>query len=294
MKICIVGSGVVGQATGRGFLAKGRNVTFSDINPAVIQKLRQEGHAAFTIEELNSSDDFDYDVTIFTVSTPTVNGEVKLDYLKAAAADLGKRLAKTSKYHLAVVRSTVPPGTTENLLLPIIEEHSQKKVGRDFGLCMNPEYLREVSAKEDFAKPWIIVFGEHDQRSGDMLEKVYEGFTCPIHRISIAEAELQKYVHNLFNAAKIAFFNEMRDVAKKSGINPDRVFRLVAQSAEAMWNPEYGIRDFGPFQGSCLPKDTRGFLTWAEKNGWEMPYLRAAVETNEALFLKKLYQQTNL
>jgi UDPglucose 6-dehydrogenase len=279
IKISIIGSGIVGQATGKGFAAKGFDITFIDVNERIIEDLRSQGYEAYLASDVTSG--LDSDISIFTVPTPTIDGEIKLDYLKQAAKDLGKRIAKMKKYHLAVVRSTVVPGTTEGVVLKLIEKHSGKKVGEDFGICMNPEYLREVSSVEDFANPWIIVFGQYDQRSGDLLEKVYKTFNSPLHRISIKEAEMQKYVHNLYNAVKITFFNEMRRIGKNLKIDTDRVFDITVKSCEAMWNPKYGTRDFGAFSGSCLPKDTQAFFAWAEKKGWDAGLLGSTIEVNK-------------
>jgi len=176
----------------------------------------------------------------------------------------------------------VPPGTTENVLIPILEKHSGKKAGKDFGVCMNPEYLREVSNEEDFKNPWIITIGELDRRSGEMLEEICNHSSCPIVHVSLKEAEIQKYAHNLFNACKISFFNEMRIVCEAVNVDADKVFELVAKSAEASWNQKYGIRDFGPYGGSCLPKDTTAFSAWAkEELENPMPLLKAIIKVNE-------------
>ena len=207
--------------------------------------------------------------------------------MEAAAIDLGKRIAKTKKYHLVVVKSTVVPGTTENLVIKTIEKYSGKKVGRDFGACMNPEYLREKTAYDDTFAPWIILIGEYDKKSGDLLNSVYEGkFNCSIFRCEIREAEMQKYVHNLFNAAKITFYNEMRKIAGQIDVDADKIFKYAAISCEGMWNPKYGIANLGPFDGSCLPKDTEAFLDWAQSNGFDASLLRSVVNVNDTLARK--------
>lgn len=281
-KICIVGSGVVGQATGRGFLSHGFDVVFVDVRPEIIEQLRSEGLTAYTPSELEKLP-VDYQVTIFTVSTPTRDGVIQLQYLKQAAEDCGRRLQKATDYHVIVVRSTVIPGTTEQMVVPAIEKFSGKKAGVDFGVCMNPEYLREKTAVEDFKNPWIIVIGQQDNRAGDVVHHIYSQYSCPIHRLSVQEAEIQKYTHNLFNAVKIGFFNEMRSICQKVGADADTIFARVAESSEGMWNPQYGIRDFGPFDGMCLPKDTQAFWAWAQTKGWEMPQLKAAIDFNNDL-----------
>lgn len=282
IKVCIIGPGVVGQATGKALIAKGVNTAFIGKSEDKVNKLRESGYEAFVWEEMINGN-YDYDITMLTVPTPTRNGKIDLSAMKSSAKEIGKRLSLKTKYHLVVVKSTVLPGTTRNLVGKIIEEYSGKKPGEGFGLCMNPEYLREETAYEDTINPWIIVVGEYDKKSGDMLSGIYKNFESKLYRVSIEEAEMQKYMHNLFNAAKISFFNEMREVGKEMGVDIDKVFKLTAISSEGMWNPKYGIRDRGPFLGSCLPKDTQAFLSWAEENGYDADLLKTVIEVNEKI-----------
>lgn len=281
--ICIIGPGIVGQATGKVFAVKGYDVSFLGGNISKIEKLRKEGFDAYERNDLMDGG-YDFDISMLTVPTPTKNGKINLEAMKSASVDLGKRLAKTKKYHLIVVKSTVSPGTTENLVIPAIEKYSGKKVGKDFGACMNPEYLREKTAYDDTLNPWIILIGKYDKKSGDLLYSVYKDkFNCPIYRCELREAEMQKYVHNLYNAVKITFFNEMREIGKEIGANTGKMFKFVAISAEGMWNSNYGIRNKGPFDGSCLPKDTEAFLHWAEAQGFDTPLLRSVIHVNNTL-----------
>lgn len=283
--VAVIGSGVVGYATGKGILSKGHNVLFVDVNKERVEKIKNDGYQAFTPEEL-AEQSVEPDITILTVPTPTIENKIELKYLKQACTDLGNRLKKYKNYHLVVSRSTLPPGTNREIVTSILEELSDKKLGTDFGLCMNPEYLREVSAQKDFANPWVIVIGQYDEKSGNILADLYKNFKSPIYRTTIEEAEMQKYIHNLYNATKIAFFNEFRDVCKKSGINPNNIFPLVAKSCEGMWNPSYGIKDLGPFMGSCLPKDTQAMSSWALEKGIDVSILDAVIESNKKQFLK--------
>lgn len=280
-KIAIIGSGIVGQATGKGFIAKGHNVIFCDINPETLAKLENQGYKVCPPNLLKQEKDVK--AYFLPVSTPTIDGKLKLDFLESAVANLGAgALKKNNDYCVVVVRSTVPPNTVEGLLIPLLEKYSGKKAGKDFGVCMNPEYLREDSNEEDFKNPWIIIIGELDTTSGEMLDEIYGPHDCPIAHISIKEAEAQKYIHNLFNACKISFFNEMRMICETVNVDADKVFDLVAKSAEASWNPKYGIRNFGPFGGSCLPKDTAAFLAWAKGElGKTLPLLSAVIRRNE-------------
>lgn len=281
-KICIIGSGVVGQATGKALHSRGLNVVFVDINPKVISTLKKEGYKALSFSKL-SEKKYDFDATFLCVPTPTIDGKSDLKIVEEVSKDLGKLLSKQSKYHLVVVRSTVIPGTTENLVLKTIEKYSGKKFGEDLGLCMNAEYLRAQNAIDDSLNPWIIVIGEFDIKSGSMLSEIYKDFDCPLYRIPVMEAEIQKYIHNIFNATKITFFNEMRTVCKQLKLNPENIFPLVAKSAEGMWNPNYGIADLGPFNGVCLPKDTQAFFAWASSLNLKMPLLKETIKTNESM-----------
>ncbi|MBI2051645.1 UDP-glucose/GDP-mannose dehydrogenase family protein [Candidatus Roizmanbacteria bacterium] len=286
LKICIIGPGVVGQAQGKVFALHGYKTVFLGGNQEKTERLRRQGYTAFGRDELFDGT-YNFDISMLTVPTPTINGRINLSALESASADLGKRLAKAKKrYHLVVVKSTVPPGTTEDLVIKTIKKYSGWKLGRDFGVCMNPEYLREATAYEDALKPWVILIGEYDKMSGDILASVYSKFECPIFRCLIKEAEMQKYIHNLFNAAKITFFNEMREIGKQVNVDVEKIFKVTALSAEGMWNPNYGIRDFGPFDGSCLPKDTQAFLEWTKNNGLDADLLEALINVNNAILRK--------
>ncbi len=277
LKIDIVGSGFVGQATGKGLAHHGHSLTFVDTDPSRVAAMRAQGFRATKPEDVS---DVDSDLTMFCVPTPTVNGAFQLDPVYNAVESFAKRLRGHSGYHVAVMRSTVPPTTTREVVIPLIETVSGKTAGRDFGVVMQPEYLREVHAEQDFARPWLILIGELDQRSGDVVDKVYRDFGAPIRRVSLEEAEFQKYVHNSFNAVKIAFFNEMRIVAHAEGWDGEAVLNAVAESCEGIWNPLYGVRDFGPFDGSCLPKDTAALVQWGDQHGFSLGILRAVVTEN--------------
>lgn len=278
--IAVIGSGVVGQATGKGFAHKGHKVMYFDINQELISKLQKEGLHAYTVDAMA---DHPADTYMFTISTPTIDGKIHLDYLKRAAVHFAENVLRHKKDHcLIVVRSTVPPGTTEHTICSLIEKHSGKKAGRDFSVCMNPEFLREHRNEEDFAHPWIIVIGSMDAKSYESMEELYRPYDCPCIRMTLAEAEMEKYIHNIWNGCKISFFNEMRMVCDKAGIDADKVFKTVVKSAESSWNAEYGTKNMGPYGGTCLPKDTEAFLYWTKHHlGITMPLLAAEIAVNE-------------
>lgn len=277
-RIAIIGSGTVGKATGLGFLAKGHDVVFYDVREDVIQDLVQEGYKAKHVDDMDITESV---VFFLVVPTPTENGKINLQYIEDAARSLGEKLKDCPEYRVIVVRSTVLPKTTEDIVAPIVEKYSGKKCDVDFGVAMNPEYLREVNATDDFKNPWIITIGVTDERVKGIMQGIYENFSCPIHYVSITEAETQKYVHNLYNAVKIAFFNEMRLASHYLGIDADKIFAITAESAEAFWNKKYGLRDMGPFDGMCLPKDTQAFYAWSQDKKIDLDLLGGAITSND-------------
>lgn len=278
--ILIVGSGVVGQATGKGFARKGHAVSYVDINPHTIARLRAQGLEAMPIAEVDWSA---IDIVMLAVSTPSVNDQIVLDYIEAAAYDVGLGLAQTARRVTVVVRSTVPPTTVEHRITPILEAASGKRAGAEFGVAMNPEFLRQVSAEQDFARPWITVLGASDHETAAQLDTLYAGFGALIVHCTPTEAEMIKYVNNIYNAVKISYFNEVHAICSQLEINSNLVSAAVARSAESMWNPLYGTRGGVPYGGACLPKDTAAFMSFVRAYGWEHQMLEAAMAVNRNL-----------
>jgi UDPglucose 6-dehydrogenase len=181
------------------------------------------------------------------------------------------------------VRSTVPPTTTMGRILPILERVSGKRVGHDFGVGMNPEFLRQISSEQDFIRPWITVLGVTDRRTAEILETLYAAFGALIVRCTPTEAEMIKYVNNVYNAVKISYFNEVHAICEQLGVDSNLVAATVARSAESMWNPLYGTRGGVPYGGACLPKDTAAFLDFVRQHGWEHMMLEATIAVNQRL-----------
>jgi UDPglucose 6-dehydrogenase len=166
----------------------------------------------------------------------------------------------------------------------MLEERSGKKAGEGFALASNPEFLRAVSAEKDFAHPWMTVIASRDEATLQRMTDLLTPFGGELRTFEDpASAELIKCAHNIFNATKISFWNEMWLVAQRLGVDLDGVASTVAKSAEGSINPKYGIRGGAPYGGMCLPKDTCGFLGFAETIGVEMPLLSAVVEVNDRL-----------
>jgi UDPglucose 6-dehydrogenase len=279
MDIAIVGSGAVGMATGKGLAKLGNKITYVDTLHDKIYALEKAKYEAYTPDQYQS---ITTDITMLCVATPAKNGVLQLDDLRRATREFARRLKTHKKYHVLVVRSTVPPHTTRDVIIPIVQEISGKKAGSDFGVVMQPEYLRTNTADNDFARPWFVLIGELDARSGTTIEKLYSKLDVPIERVSIEEAEFQKYVHNAYNAVKIAFFNEMRIIAKREKWNADAIFHATAESAEASWNPLYGLRDKGTFTNSPLMHDTQALVEWGRAKGYSLSILNSVIVENKS------------
>ena len=280
-RIFIQGSGVVGSATRERYLAAGHEVTFIDTSAARLRELTSRGHDVRP--ELDLSDEPDSFIFL-TLPTPHVGYEYDLRAFTAGSTSVGKALKASPARHTVVVRSTVPPGTTEGLVKPLLEENSGMVAGEGFALAGNPEFLRAVSAAEDFKNPWMTVIASRDPQTVEQLRALLSPFGGDLRTFgNPAEAELLKCAHNIFNATKISFWNEMWLVAQGLGLDLDPIAATVARSAEGSTNPQYGIRGGFPYGGVCLPKDTCGFLGFADGIGVDMPLLRAVVEVNEHL-----------
>jgi UDPglucose 6-dehydrogenase len=175
------------------------------------------------------------------------------------------------------------PGTTRDLLVPALERSSRKTAGHDFAVCYNPEYLRAYAALSDFQSTHFVTIGCSDPNDPAVqrLVVLYSGLgdtACSV--LSYEEAEFQKYVHNCFNAVKISFFNEMRMAAKELAIDPEAGFQITARTAQASWDPQYGITDRGAYAGACLPKDMNAWLAFAEQRTLPLSITHAAYAVN--------------
>lgn len=282
LNIVIVGAGVAGQATGKGLHKKGHTITFVDICQEKLTQLQEQGWSATTIQGVDWQK---VDIVMLTVATPTAGSRIILEHLKWAVQDVGLGLQKTDRYVCIVVRSTVPPTTTEGEIKPLLEKASQKRVGVDLGLAMNPEFLRQRSSEQDFDHPWITVLGVSDPRTEALLRTLYAPFGGMIVVCRPAEAEMIKYVNNIFNAVKISYFNEVHQQCEALSIDSGIVSAVVARSAESLWNPLYGIRGGAPYGGACLPKDTTAFRTFCTEHALPHLMLAATIAVNEQLQL---------
>jgi len=293
MKISIVGCGYVGLVTGMGFAKLGHEVTFVDLDDRKIEAINSGKPPIFEkgIEELMEKNAGKYkatknyesiketDITFICVGTPSKeDGSIDLTFVRSAASETGRVLKEKDEFHVVVVKSTVIPGTTEEVVKPIIEKESGKEAFRDFGLALNPEFLREGKAVEDFFNPDRIVIGVKDERTREVLEELYSPFKCPKLITDIKTAEMIKYASNAFLATKISFANEIGNICKKLGIDVYEVFKGVGLDHRI--NPAFFRAGIG-FGGSCLPKDVRALIAKAEELGEEPKILKAVIEVNE-------------
>jgi UDPglucose 6-dehydrogenase len=275
LKIGIIGAGIVGKASGIGLESKGHDVAFADKNPARLDELKSSGHRVdSSVPDVARFSD----IVMVSVPTPTVSGRTDLHALLSVAEEIGLGLTDSRGYKLVVVRSTVPPRTTRTRFIPALDDASGRRAGRDFGVCFNPEFLREDSALEDFLLPDRIVVGQLDQHSGTMLESLYEPFQKPVVRCTLEEAELAKYVANAFLATKISYFNEIHELCKALGVSSEIVSSIAALDGRI---GRYGTVGGKPFKGSCLPKDVDAFLTFANDLDIRLDVLKAAVTVNQ-------------
>ncbi|MDP9290616.1 MAG: hypothetical protein M3P08_20800 [Thermoproteota archaeon] len=301
--IMIIGSGIVGQANGIGLMKKGHNVIFIDNNPSIISALRSEGLNCYLPTEI-SNYNIDSDISMFCVPTPVMidsrsGGSIDLYPITSSVVHHSRWLRDKKKkenegarkkgynyHHLVVIRSTVLPGTTRNVLLPLLELHSKMKVGKDIGLCMQPEFIRSASGESDFLNPHATVIGEFDKTSGDKLENLYTGFDRngrEIFRTDLDTAEFMKYVQNCFNTTKISFANEMWLLGRKLGVDANFALKMAVAAGEGFWNAHYGSVGGRPYDGVCLPKDIKGFLSFAKENYIDMPLISAVDVVNSRM-----------
>ena len=274
----IVGAGVVGTATGKGLAQHGHAVTFVDTNAERVRQLSSEGLAATAAIDLSGPA-----ATIFLcLPTPSNANGYDLSAFLAGTASVGDAMKGASSFHTVVVRSTVPPGTCDNLVTPLLEHRSGRRAGTHFAIASNPEFLRAVCALEDVLHPWMTVVASKSKRTVERLCEMLSPFGGELRTFpDTVSAELAKCAHNLFNATKISFWNEIWLVARELGIdNIDAIAGTVARSAEGSINPNYGINAGRAYGGACLPKDTLGFLGFARRLGVETPLLDGVIRVN--------------
>ena len=293
MKIVVVGGGYVGLVSGICFSELGHDVTLVEIDPAKVRAIREGKppiyeaglaellqkhanknlHVSQGYESVSSSE-----IVFIAVGTPSQpDGSANLSYIEAASISVGKSLKNNPSYCVVVVKSTVPPGTTDKIVKPAVIIASGK-TEKEIGFAMNPEFLREGRAVEDFLHPDRIVIGSSDSRSGNRIGQVYQGLTAPIIRTGITSAEMIKYASNAFLATKISFSNEIGNICKNLGIDVYEVMKGVGLDTRI--GPLFLNAGAG-FGGSCFPKDVSALISLAKENGENPILLRSVLEVND-------------
>lgn len=298
MRVSVFGLGYVGCVTAACLVRDGHEVTGVDVSPQKVAQINagqspvlepglgdliaeavRSGRLRATLEAQAAV--HESEVSLICVGTPSSrNGSLKLDYIVGVSREIGAALATKQGYHAVVVRSTVLPGTVRETLLPYLEGCSGKHAGTDFGVCVNPEFLREGSAVDDFYHPSLVVIGEFDTCSGDLAQRLYNAVHAPVVRVPLETAEMLKYVNNAFHALKVVFANEIGALCKAHGIDGQEVMELVCRDRRLNISPSY-LRPGFAFGGSCLPKDTRALLYRAKERDVEALLLSAVLSSNQ-------------
>ena len=296
MKICVVGAGYVGLATGVMFGKLGHDISVTDIDASRVKtvnsgrlpfhepplerelaKLVKAGKLKATKDTVGATSEAKF--IFLCVQTPSMpSGRIDIGPLKVAAKSVGKGLKDAGEYKVVVTKSTVVPTTTDSVVKPIMERISGRKAGKDFGLCMNPEFLQEGTALNDSMRPSRIVVGEMDKKAGDMLLKLYAPLKADKIRTDLRSAEMIKYASNVFLATKISYANEIANMCSRVGIDSDPVLKAAGM------DPRIGSLFLKPglgFGGSCLPKDVRALKDLAGSKGYRSRLLTALLAIND-------------
>ena len=302
IRISVLGMGYVGLAGGMGYAKHGFKTIVTATTPSKVENLnkgippfyepeleglvRTEVNRGMLSATLNNLEAIrQSNVTFICVGTPSLpDGSADLGAVEAVAKDIGIAIRDKDGYHVVATKSTVVPGTTENLVLPIVEKYSGKKAGKDFGLVMNPEFLRQGQAVHDSLYPDRIVIGEHDAKAGEVIHKIYRDYKndkeepVPILHVEIKAAELIKYAANSLLATKITFANEFSRICEEFNIDVYEVMKGVGLDFRI--NPMFLNAGCG-FGGSCFPKDVNAIVALAKKIGVETPLMDAVLYTND-------------
>ena len=297
MNVSIFGLGYVGCVSAACLARDGHKVIGVDINPIKLEIINEglspivepgiEDLIAAAVKHGNLSATSDSrtavlesDLSMICVGTPgNRNGSLDLKFIKEACREVGEALASKDRYHIVVLRSTMLPGTMERTVLPALEVYSGKRAGRDFGVAVNPEFLREGSSIADFDNPPFTLIGADDEDAAGPLRKLYSRLKAPLIRIGVKEAEMVKYACNCFHAVKVTFANEIGNICKALGVESHTVMDAFCKDTKLNLSPYYLKPGFA-FGGSCLPKDLRAITHKAKEVDVEAPLLNAVLDSN--------------
>lgn len=298
MKISIFGLGYVGAVSAGCLAEQGNDVIGVDIfqpkvdainngvSPIIekdigdmIKKNVQRGRLSATTDVVNAVKNSD--ISLICVGTPSMkNGGLDLKYVVSVCEQIGAALKDKDAFHVVVARSTMLPGSMQSVVIPTLEAFSGKKAGEDFGVCNNPEFLRESTAVYDYFNPPKTVIGETDVRAGDILASLYAEMDAPLIRTRIETAEMVKYTDNVWHALKVGFANEIGNISKALAVDGHAVMDIFCQDTKLNLSPYYLKPGFA-FGGSCLPKDVRALTYKAKSLDIDVPLLNSILPNNE-------------
>jgi len=297
--ISIFGLGYVGTVTAACLAHQGNRVIGVDLSSAKVEALKtgrspivEPGVADLIASSrqasrLEATSDakkavLDSEISFLCVGTPSMrNGKLDLGHIAPVCQEIGEALRKKETFHLVVLRSTVLPGTAETLVVPTLEKASGKKLGKGFGVCVNPEFMREGTAVADFLQPAITVIGAADSAHSQILREVYANVPGQVFETSFRSAEMVKYVCNAWHAVKISFANEIGTMAKELGVDAEAVIAIFAADTKLNISPSYLNPGFA-FGGSCLPKDVRALNYRTKELDLELPLFQSILPSNDA------------
>jgi GDP-mannose 6-dehydrogenase len=297
MRISIFGLGYVGAVSAACLARDGHSVIGCDLDPVkldlirsgrtpIIERGMQELVAAGVDSgRLKVTDDADRavadsDISFICVGTPaSPNGSQSLDAIRRVFRRLGEALRPKTEFHTFVLRSTVIPGTVEDVIKPILEETSGKRAGTDFGLCFQPEFLREGSSIRDYDNPPLTLVGVDSDRAANVLRELFRHLPCKFVTTTVRTAEMMKYACNAFHALKITFANEIGRISQAFGVDPHAVMGLVCEDKQLNISTAYLKPGFA-FGGSCLPKDLKALIYAARHHDVETPMLSGVLQSN--------------
>jgi GDP-mannose 6-dehydrogenase len=297
MKISIFGLGYVGAVSLACLARDGHSVIGVDVDPVKLDLIRTgktpvveegmvglmkcvaaSGRVAVTADVLRAVRDSE--LSLICVGTPSAsNGSQDQSAILGLARDLGQAMREKSGTHVFVFRSTLVPGTIEDVLRPMIEEQSGKRDGKDFHVCFQPEFLREGSSIRDYDRPPFTIVGSNAKPAIDKLRELFGHLDCEFHETSIRAAEMVKYSCNNFHALKITFANETARLCEALGVDAFEVMDLVCKDRQLNISPAYLTPGFA-FGGSCLPKDLRATLYMSKKHDVELPVHASIMQSN--------------
>ncbi len=298
MKISVFGMGYVGVVAAGCLAEDGHRVIGVDPNPTKVDLVNRgiapivEKDIGGIVERNVAAGRLDAtadvraavqasELSLVCVGTPSqLNGALDLRFVRKVCEEIGDALRDKGGFHVVVARSTMLPGTMRDIVIPTLEDASGKRAGIDFGVCNNPEFLREGTAVWDYRHPPKTVIGETDARSGDLLASLYAGLEAPLVRTGVETAEMAKYVDNVWHALKVSFANEIGNICKPLGIDSHEVMDIFCKDTKLNLSPYYLKPGFA-FGGSCLPKDVRALSYKARALDLDLPLLNAILPSNE-------------